>query len=130
MESNWLIDLEEYEDKCICMRSKTAYIFCYPFMPDVWQSGMKVLTRDGRVVKKVRVGGEAGRQTVIGILDGEELRWDAAGRFEGPYKDSPNDLFLQDRYLMKDWRQNMAMSNAEWALRFGRPHPKVKIPRQ
>lgn len=128
MESNWLIDLDEYEDKCICMRSKTAYIYLYPFVPEVYEVGMKVMTRDGRLVKKVRVGGSGPKTVVVGILDGEELRWDAAGRFEGPYKNSPNDLFLHEKYYLKNWRQLMGMSNAEFAVRYGRPHPSVKIP--
>jgi hypothetical protein len=129
MDNKWLIDIDEYEDKCICMRSKTAYVYLYPFVPEAYQVGMKVMTRDGRLVKKVRVGGEGPKAIVVGILDGEELRWDAAGRFEGPYKNSPNDLFIQERYLQKDWRLHMSMSNAEWAIRFGIPHPTVKIPK-
>ena len=130
MDKDWTVNLDEYEDRCICMRSKTAYIYLYPLQTDSYEAGMKVMTRDGRVVKNVRVGGIRGQKVVIGVLDGKELRWDSAGRFESPYRDSPNDLYVPERFFRKGWRQDMAMSNAEWTVRYGRPHPRVKIPKQ
>lgn len=131
-ESNrdkWLKDLDAVEGKCICMRTKTAYSYFYPFDPDVFETGMKVCTRDGRLVKNVRVGGNGPKAVVAGMLDGSERRWDAAGRAVNAYTDSPDDLFIQERYLYRDWRVNIGMSNAEWAVRYGRPHPTVKIPK-
>ena len=123
---NWIVEPDE--SQCVAMRSRTAIIFCYPFNKEVWKTGPKILTRDGRVVKKVRMGGSNGVEVVVGILDGEELRWDSAGRFEGPYKDSPLDLMISERYFYSDWKDHIKMSNAEWAVTFGRPHPNVKIP--
>lgn len=131
-ESNrdkWLKDLDAVEGKCICMRTKTAYSYFYPFDPDVFETGMKVCTRDGRLVKNVRVGGKGSKAVVVGMLDGSERRWDAAGKAVNAYTDSPDDLFIQERYLYSDWRVNIGMSNAEWAVRYGRPHPTVKIPK-
>ena len=123
-----IADTDELEDRCIAVKSKTAYIFCYPICPEVLKAGCKVITRDGRVVKKVAHGNSCGVNVYVGILDGQEMRWDEAGRFIGPYEDSPNDLYVSERYWYKDWRNNIKLSNAEWELRFGRPHPTVKLP--
>jgi hypothetical protein len=123
-----IADTDELEDRCIAVKSKTAYIFCYPICPEVLKAGCKVITREGRVVKKVAHGNSCGVNVYVGILDGQEMRWDEAGRFIGPYEDSPNDLYVSERYWYKDWRNYIKLSNADWELRFGRPHPTVKIP--
>lgn len=123
-----IADTDELEDRCIAVKSKTAYIYCYPICPEVLKAGCKVITRSGRVVKKVAHGNSCGVNVYVGILDGQEMRWDEAGRFIGPYEDSPNDLYVPNRYWYKDWRNYIKLSNAEWELRFGRPHPTVKLP--
>lgn len=128
MPNNLIVDLDSLEPLCIAMRSRTAIIFCYPICKEVLKTGCKVLSRDGRVVKKVRTGTSAGQDVYVGILDGEELKWDSAGRYAGPYKDTPNDLFVPERYFYQDWKTNIGMSNSEWAVKFGRPHPTVAIP--
>lgn len=128
--SETYIDLEPYEDQIIAQRSRTAIIFLYPFIKEAYKYGMRVQTRDGRVVKKVRVGGANGVDVVVGILDGEELRWDAAGRFLGPYQDDDRDLYIPERYMYKDWRENIGLSNSEWAMTFGKRHPGVKMPKR
>ena len=125
-KNNWIVEPDE--SQCIAMRSHTAIIFCYPFNKEVAKLGPKITTRDGRVVKKVRMGASAGVDVIVGILDGEELKWDAAGRFAGPYEDHPNDLYISERYFMSDWKEHIKMSSAEWAVTYGRPHPGVKIP--
>lgn len=122
------VDLEELEPYCECMKSRTAYIYTYPFVEQVAKNGAKIMTRDGRVVKKVRMGSANGDYAVVGVLDGEELKWDVAGRFSGPYMDSPLDLRISERYFFKDWKSTMKMSNAEWYATHDRRHPTVKIP--
>lgn len=120
-----IVDTEPLEEVCIVIRTRTAYCYAYPFNQTVWESGAKVVTRDGRTVKKVRVEGEG----IHGLLDGEEREWDNAGRSEGPYRDTPEDLYILERYFYKDWPQDLRMSNAEWTLRYGRRHPFAKIPK-
>ena len=127
-KSLWIVDPSEYEDLCVCVKSKTAYIYAYPFVKDVWKSGAKVITRSGKTVKKVCIGSSNGEDVIVGILDGQELKWDAAGRFKGPYIEDENDLMICERYWYKDWRNYIKLSNADWELRFGRPHPTVKLP--
>lgn len=121
------IDLDELESKCIAMRSRTSIIYCYPFQHIAVKLGAKIVTRDGRTVKKVRVGTSNGVQAVVGIIDGEELKWDAAGRFNGPYIDDEKDLYVPERYFFKDCKSTIKMSNAEWYSTHDRRHPKVKI---
>jgi hypothetical protein len=123
-----IADTDELEDRCIAVKSKTSYIYCYPICPEVLKAGCKVITRDGRVVKKVAYGNSCGVNVYVGILDGQEMRWDEAGRFVGPYEDSPNDLYVAHRYWFKDWRNHIKLSHAEWNLRFETKHPTVKLP--
>ena len=130
LNKNLLVNLDELEPFCVAMRSRTSIIYLYPFQKVVWKNGAKIITRDGRVVKKLRMGGSGGVDVIVGILDGEELRWDAAGRFYGPYKDSPLDLMFPERYAYRNWKEHIGMSNAEWAVNFGRPHPGVKMPKR
>lgn len=127
-DDKWIVDPSEYEDMCECVKSRTAYIYTYPFIKDVWKSGAKIMTRSGQTVKKVHMGSSNGEEVIVGILDGQELKWDAGGRFESPYKDSPLDLRISERYFYKDWKSHIKLSHADWELRFGRPHPTVKIP--
>ena len=127
-EDIWIVDPSQFEDQCECIRSRTAYIYTYPFVVEVWKTGAKVITRTGRTVKNVQVNGKGANAIITGELDGERLTWDAAGRYEGPYKDSPLDMRICERYFYKDWKTHFGMSNAEWAVRYGRPHPTVKIP--
>lgn len=126
--SETYINLEPFEDKVIARFGRNSVMYLYPFIIDAYRSGMRVQTRDGRVVKKIQIGGSNGSEVIVGMLDGIEERWDAAGRYIGPYNDDPKDLYIHERYMYTDWRQNMSMSNAEWAVRFGKPHPKVKLP--
>ena len=129
MENNsdiWIVNPDEYEDSCIVIRSKTAYVYCYPINKEVLASGAKVVTRDGKTVKRVQLDSTG----YTGILDGEEVMWDSAGRYIGPYKDSPNDLYICERYFRKDWQEHIQMGNAEWAFRYGRLHPGVKMPKR
>lgn len=128
MNYNWIVDLDELEPLCICLRTKTCYSYFYPFQKEVWKRNAKIVTRDGRVVKKVRMGYSNGTEVIVGILDGEELKWDEAGRFNGPYVDDVKDLYIQEKFFYKDWKNNIHLSNAEWEMRFGRQHPYVKKP--
>lgn len=120
------VDLEPYEGLVVAARARGTVVYLYPFVPEAFRCGMRVLTRDGRVVKRVRVGGSGPHAVVVGILDGEELRWDRAGRFSGPYRDDPRDLFVPERYMYTDWKETISMSNGEWAARFGKAHPGAR----
>lgn len=120
----WIKNPEEYEDKCIAIRSKTIYIFCYPIVSEVLGKDCKVVCRDGRTVKKVKQTYDG----YSGIVDGVEYHWDTAGRYVNPYIDSPLDLFVPERYFRKKRREEVMMSNTEYTIRYGRPHPTVKIP--
>lgn len=121
----WIVNPDKYEDRCIAVRSKTAYIYCYPLNYDILATGAKVITRDGRTVKKVVL--EPSGYT--GLLEGKEEHWDIAGRYIDAYRDSPNDLYIPERFFRKDWQTTIRMSNAEYAIRYGRRHPKAKIQR-
>ena len=123
-----IVDTEELEDRCIVLRSRTAYVYCYPFCKEVWKTGAKIVTRSGQTVKKVQIGSSNGEEVIVGILGGQELKWDAAGRYKSPYIDDENDLMIYERYFYKDWKSHIKLSHADWELRFGRPHPTVKIP--
>lgn len=127
-EDIWIVDPSQFEDKCVCIRSKTAYVYMYPFCAEVAKTGAKTVTRTGRTVKNVQVNGKGANAVVTGELDGERLTWDAAGRYKGPYVDDDRDLYHYERYFYKDWKTHFGMSNAEFAVRYGRPHPTVKIP--
>lgn len=124
LDENTMADLEML---CIAQKSRTAVIYLYPFVKEVWKHGAKVVTRDGRTVKRVQCGSQGGNDVVVGILDGEELRWDGAGRFKSPYENDPRDLFITERYFRRDWKSWIKLSNAEWAIKFGRPHPYAKL---
>lgn len=129
-KEQWIVDPSQYEDQCECVRAHTAYVYTYPFNAAVAKTGAKVITREGKVVKKIRMGGVDGIDVVVGIVDGKELKWDAAGHFEGPYKESPYDLRIYERYFYKNWKEDIGMSHAEWTIRYGRPHPGVKMPKR
>lgn len=126
--SGTYIDLGPYEGRVIAMRSRTAIVYLYPFVLEAFRYGMKVMTRDGRVVKGVRVGGAGDDGVVVGVLDGEELRWGGDGRFAGPYIDDDRDIFIPERYMYTDWKDHIKMSNAEWSATFGKPHRGVSVP--
>ena len=128
MTDNMIVDLDALEPCCIAQHSRTAIIYLYPYMWEVVRLGAKVLTRDGRLVKRVHPAKHDGQDVVVGILEGKSLVWDHAGRFNGPYADHPNDLYVPERYFFKDFKSHMKMSYAEWTAKFGRPHPTVKLP--
>lgn len=119
----WIFDPSQLEDKCVVVRSKTAYIYCYPVVPEVLVTGAKVITRTGKTVKKV----QRLQDGYEGFVDGEECHWDLAGRFSGPYKNDPLDIFIPERFFRKDWQAHIKMGNAEWTLKFGRTHPTKKM---
>lgn len=121
----WIVNPDMYEEQCECIRAHTAYVYTYPFVREVWQTGCKVVDRRGRTIRKIQEVHDG----FVGILDGEEMHWDVAGRYVGPYTDSPNDMRIPERFFRKNWQIDMQMSNAEWTMRYGRQHPYVKAKR-
>ena len=124
----YIVDTTELEPLCIAMRKKSTIIFLYPYQDAVAKTGAKVVTRDGRVVRKVRKSLNGGKVIITGLLDGEFLTWDSAGRFIGPYEDSEKDLYIPERFFVKGWKNEITLSNSDWALKYDIKHPDVKVP--
>lgn len=125
---SYLADMDKIEPHCIAMRIRSTIIFAYPFTKEVAETGAKIVTRDGRTVKNVKPFKQGDANLVIGELDGERITWDENGRYSMDGSDSDNDLYIFERYFMKDWKSHIKMSHGEFALRFQRPHPAVEIP--
>lgn len=125
----YLEDMDALEPLCIALRHRSAILFLYPYREKVAKQGAKIMTRDGRIVKRVHPAKDAeGNEVIVGELDGEGLVWDMAGRMAGAYHDDPRDLYIPERYFIRSWKDTIRMSNSEWALQFQRPHPTVEIP--
>lgn len=116
---------DEMEEKCLALKGKGVTLYIYPFNAEVASTGAKVLTRDGRTVKRIRVAAGRNGDIVTGILDGETLQWDIHGRFSSPYLNDSRDLYIPERYFDPDWKQLIRTSNAEWAINYQRPHKNV-----
>lgn len=124
--NEYLADMDEIEPECIAIRIKGKILYAYPFDKDVADTGAKVITRDGRVVKKVRVTTD--NNAVTGVLGEEVLTWDRAGRINGAYINDERDLYIPERYFMRRWKDFMKLSNSEWAATYQLRHDSVKIP--
>lgn len=125
MKMDQYID-DEMESRCLALRGKGQVMYIYPFVLDIALNGAKVITRDGRKVRNIRVIKEQdGSDTVYASLDGITLKWDAHGRYSGPYLNHANDLYIPERYFDPDWKQRIQLSNAEWAVNFQRQHHDV-----
>ena len=130
----YFVDLDELEDKVIAMRVHSAIIYCYPFKEEVAKHGAKILTASGKVVKHVQPAtkwdkdGIPQKRVIIGELEGERLLWDTEGNLLGDDKDGSTRLVIPERYFMRNWKSIIKLSNSEFALKYQRPHPTVKIP--
>ena len=130
----YFVDLDELEDKVIAMRVHSAIIYCYPFIEEVAKHGAKILTASGKVVKHVQPATRGcddvfpQERIIIGELDGERLVWDINGNLLGEDKDGSMRLVIPERYFMRNWKSIIKMSNGEFALKYQRPHPTVKVP--
>lgn len=130
----YFVDLDELEDKVIAMRVHSAIIYCYPFKEEVAKHGAKILTASGKVVKHVQPATRGcddvfpQERIIIGELDGERLVWDINGNLLGEDKDGSMRLVIPERYFMRNWKSIIKMSNGEFALKYQRPHPTVKVP--
>lgn len=120
---------DEMERNCVAVVQRRNVLYLYPIDKNVLAGGAKVMTRDGRLVKHVRlVTDSKGDSYYTGELDKQLLRWDSAGRFAGPYRNHANDLFIPERYFDPEWKLKIHLTNSEWALQYERPHPNVKKP--
>ena len=117
--------VEPDESKCIALRVRSTIVFAYPWCEEVGKHNPKVVTRTGELVKHVQPAMKDGEKILTGELDGQRLTWGIDGRFEG---DESKDLFVYERYWDKSWKSRIKMSHGEWALKYQRPHPTVKIP--
>lgn len=130
----YFVDLDELEDKVIAMRVHSAIIYCYPFKEEVAKHGAKIMTASGKVVKHVQPATRGcddvfpQERIIIGELDGERLVWDTDGNLLGDDKDGSMRLCIPERYFMRNWKSIIKLSNGEFALKYQRPHPNVKIP--
>lgn len=117
------------EEKCVAIKVRSCILFCYPISKAVLEHGPKVLTRSGKVVKRVQYAeNKEGEEVITGLLDGERLFWDANGWFNGDENDDLT-LCIPERYFDTKWKERIKLSNSDWALKFGRPHPNVKAPK-
>lgn len=126
-ELKYIVDLDALEPKCIAIRIHSTIVYCYPYMQEVADHNPKILTRSGKVVKKVQPAIKDGVQLVTGILDDQRLVWDANGWFDG---DEENELSLviPERYWDMQWKQRIKISNGDWAVKYQRRHPFCKVP--
>lgn len=117
------------EQNCVAMWVRKTVVYFYPPLPEVVQTGCKVVTRSGETVKHCRcLLDDRNNVYYTGVVNGDELKWDLAGRFVNPYTDSPFDLFVAERYFDPQWKQKIKLSNAEWASQYQKKHPSVKVP--
>lgn len=115
------------EERCVAIRIRSCVVYCYPICKAVLEHGPKVLTKGGKVVKRVQYAdGKDGGEVITGLLDGERLFWDAEGRFKGGGGEM--ELVVPERYFDREWKNRIKMSNGDWALKYQRPHPTVAVP--
>ena len=125
------MNIELDEQNCIAMYVRKTVVFFYPPTPEVVQTGCKVVTRKGETVKHCKcLLDDRNNVYYTGTVNGNELKWDTAGRFVNPYKDSPFDLYVAERYFDPLWKKKINLSNAEWAEKYQHEHPDVKIPQR
>ena len=125
-ELDYFIPLDELEDRCIAMRVHSAIIYCYPFVEEVAKHGAKIMTASGKVVKHVQPAMQDDKRVIVGELEGERLVWDIDGNSAS--EDETLRLCIPERYFDCHWKSRIKMSNSEWALKYQRKHPTVKIP--
>lgn len=122
----YFCDMDELEDRVIAMRIRSCIIFCYPFVEEVAKHGAKILTASGKVVKHVQPAIKDGEKIIVGELDGKRLVWDIDGNSASG--DETLRLCIPERYFMCSWKSFIKLSNGEFALKYQRKHPTVKIP--
>ena len=123
----YIINLDELEDRCIALRVHSAIIYCYPFVEEVAKRGAKILTASGKVVKHVQPATRDEERVIVGELEGERLIWDIDGNLIGEDNDGSLRLTIPERYFIRNWKSFIKMSNGEFALKYQRPHPTVKV---
>lgn len=128
----YIVNLDELEDRCIALRVHSTIIYCYPFVEEVAKHGAKIMTASGKVVKHVQPATHGSEDTlkirfIIGEFDGERLAWDVKGNFMGEDKDGSMRLVIPQRYFDKQWKSKIKISNGEWEIKYGTKHPTVKV---
>lgn len=112
---------DDLEKLCVAVRKHGNTVYMYPFDADVARTHAKVVTRDGKhTVKQLMINTED--DCITGLIDGNMMKWDIAGRYRSPYVNSPWDLFIPERYFDPDWKSKIKMSNADWQEAYGREH--------
>lgn len=120
--------VEPDEERCIALKIKSTIVYCYPICEAVLEHYPKVMTRLGKVVKKVQMAvRDSGKKVITGLLDEERLVWDEEGRYNGD-EDSDLNLYVPERYWDRDWKSKIKLSNGAWCLKYQRSHPYAKMP--
>lgn len=125
---SYLADMDALEPFCIALRVRSTIIFAYPICDEVLKTNPKVITKTGKVVKHLQPAMKDNERVLIGELEGERIVWDSDGNFIGEDQNSELKLYCPERYFLKGWKNHIKLSNSEWALKYQRPHPTVKIP--
>lgn len=127
-----LPEIEDWRERqCIAIRKSHTILYLYPFDMEVAENGARVMTRDGRTVRKVRVSYDEKRDchVVTGILNDAVVTWDKAGRYRSPYLNHDNDLYIAERYFDPDWEDKIHLSHRKWNELYQRHHPYCKAPK-
>lgn len=123
----YIVNLDELEDRCIALRVHSTIIYCYPFVEEVAKRGAKILTASGKVVKHVQPATQDEKRVIVGELDDERLMWDINGNFMGEDQNGSMRLCIPQRYFDRHWKTRIKESNSEWELKYGTRHHDVKV---
>jgi len=126
MDSKWPIP-DEMESLAIVRRKHGVVIYLYPFDYEVAKTGAKVMTKDGKVLRRMKCATEKGAHIVTGEIDGQAVVFDENGHNASMPE---SDLYIPERYFDPDWKQKKEMTNAEWASQFQRDHSSVDLPEE
>lgn len=124
----YFCDMDALEPFCIALRVRSTIVFMYPFMEVAAKHNPKIVTKRGELVKHIQPATNECKRIIVGELNGERLTWDTNGKFLGDCEDDSKNLYIFERYWDAQWKSRIKLSHGEWALKYQRPHPNVKIP--
>lgn len=127
-KNKYLVDMDVIEPFCIALRIHSTIVYAYPVMEEVLKHNPKVITKLGKVVKKLQIAVKDNERLLTGLIDDERLVWDIRGNFIGEDPNEDLKLYCPERYFMRNWKQLIKLSNSEFALKYQRRHPYAKLP--